>query len=76
MLVPEALVQGREGNGGQIWIMEDGRLNLRRVVFGQGTLDGRLPVIQGLPEGARVLAALPSGLRQGRRATAQSGDRP
>lgn len=76
VLVPEVLVQGRDGNGGQIWTLEDGRLNLRRVVFGQGTLDGRLPVIQGLPEGARVLSALPSGLRQGRRATAQSGGRP
>lgn len=76
VLVPEALVQGRDGNGGQIWTLEEGQLNLRRVVFGQGTLDGRLPVIQGLPEGARVLAALPSGLRQGRRATVQPGGRP
>lgn len=73
VLVPEALVFERDGNSGQIWILEKGQLNRCQVVFGQSTLDGRLPVIQGVPEGAQVLSALPSGLRQGRKATVQSG---
>ncbi len=76
ILVPQALVQGFDGSGGKIWTLEDGRLNLRRVALGQGTLDGRLPVMQGLPSGARVLAELPAGLRQGRRATAREEGRP
>lgn len=76
VLVPQTLVQGYDGSGGQIWTLEDGRLNLRRVALGQGTLDGRLPVIQGLPAGSQVLGALPTGLRQGRRATVQMVGQP
>ena len=76
VLVPETLVFERDGSSGQIWTLEQGQLNKRRVIFGQSTLDGRLPVIQGMPEGAQVLAALPSGLRQGRKATVQSGGTP
>lgn len=76
VLVPQALVQGYDGSGGQIWTLEEGRLNLRRVALGQGTLDGRLPVIQGLPAGAQVLGVVPAGLRQGRRATVKAVDQP
>lgn len=76
VLVPETLVQGYDGKSGEIWTLENGRLNLRRVALGQGTLDGYLPVIQGLPEGGFVLAVLPTGLRQGRRATAHLEGRP
>ena len=75
VLIPETLVQGYDGKGGKIWTLEHGHLNLRRVVLGQSTLDGRLPVIGELPEGAQVLAELPTGLRQGRRATEQIGGR-
>lgn len=74
VLIPQVLVQGYDGSGGQIWTLEDGRLNLRRVTLGQSTLDGRLPVIQGLPAKAQVLKSLPTGLRQGRRATVQAVD--
>lgn len=76
VLVPQALAQGFDGSAGQIWTLEDGRLNLRRVTLGQSTLDGRLPVLQGLPTGAQVLSAFPRGLRQGRRATAQGEAQP
>ena len=76
VLVPQSLVQGFDGTGGEVWTLEDGRLALRRVVLGQGTLDGRLAVLQGLPAGSRVLSALPAGLRQGRRAVAQTESKP
>jgi HlyD family secretion protein len=76
ILLPQTVVQGFDGTGGEIWTLEDGRLNRRRVVLGQGTLDGRLPVIKGLPPGAQVLAALPGGLRLGRGATAQADGQP
>lgn len=76
VLVPQSLVQGFDGTGGDIWTLEDGRLALRHVALGQGTLDGRLAVLQGLPVGAQALSALPAGLRQGRRATAQTDSKP
>lgn len=76
MLVPQVLVQGYSGSGGQIWTLEDGRLNLRQVSLGQSTLDGRLPILSGLPTGAQVLAVLPNGLRQGRMALPKPGARP
>lgn len=76
VLVPQSLVQGFDGTGGEIWTLEHGRLALRRVVLGQGTLDGRLAVLQGLPAGSQVLSALSAGLRQGRRATAMAENRP
>jgi HlyD family secretion protein len=76
LLVPQALVQGFDGTSGEIWTLEDGRLNQRRVILGQGTLDGRLPVIEGLPAGAQALAALPGNPRQGRRAVAQTQSQP
>ncbi|MFH1035207.1 MAG: HlyD family efflux transporter periplasmic adaptor subunit [Pseudomonadota bacterium] len=76
VLVPQAVVLNLAGNEGEIWTLEDGRINRRRVAFGQGTLDGRLAVITGLPPEARPLAALPAGLRIGRRAVAQAEARP
>mgnify|MGYP000929365341 CR=1 FL=1 len=76
LLIPQVLVQGYSGNSGQIWTLENGRLYLRQVTLGQSTLDGRLPVLAGLPTGAQVLAALPRGLRQGRRAALQAEARP
>ena len=76
VLVPQSLVQRFDGTGGEVWTLEDGRLALRRVVLGQGTLDGRLAVLQGLPAGSRVLSAVPAGLRQGRRAVAQTESKP
>lgn len=76
ILLPQALLQGFDGSGGEIWTLEEGRLGRRRVVVGQGTLDGRLPIIKGLPPGAQALAALPGGLRPGRRAVPQREGQP
>ena len=58
------------------WVVEDGRLRQREVTFGQRTLDSRLEIVGGLPEGARVVSTLPSGMREGRKAKVAEGVAP
>ena len=67
VLVPETAVIGLAEDGGTVWTLEHGRLAQRRVSLGPQLLDGRLPVLSGLPDGAE--AVLPqAGLRVGRAA--------
>jgi len=73
LLVPQVAVERFDGQRGTVWTVEDGRLARRTLAFGQRTLDGRLPVVDGLPEGARVVTAPPAGLREGRRADVAGG---
>ncbi|HUZ71742.1 MAG TPA: efflux RND transporter periplasmic adaptor subunit [Stellaceae bacterium] len=61
---PAAVTDYRDGHG-TVWTVENGRLERRRVTFGHELLDGRLPVVDGLPDGAEVVAAPASGLRVG-----------
>lgn len=68
VLVPEVAVDGFDHSTGTVWTVEGGELQRRRVDFGQRTLDSRLEIVAGLPDGARVLKALPDGLRPGRAA--------
>lgn len=70
LLVPETAVVGFDGTRGTVWTLEDGELRRRDVVFGHRTLDSRLEIVGGLPDGARVLSALEAGLREGRGARA------
>lgn len=69
LLVPQTAVEGFDGTSGRVWTVEDGRLGRREARFGRRTLDGRLELAGGLPEGAKVVVDLPSGLREGRQAT-------
>jgi len=73
-LVPQAAVVGLQGKHGIVWTVENGRLALRPVMFGQRTLDGRLEIVDGVPNGALVVVRLESGLREGRSATVRKGD--
>jgi HlyD family secretion protein len=66
LLVPEIAISGFDGTEGTVWTVEDDRLHRRRVSFGQQTLDGRLEIVAGLPEGALVVGELRDGLREGR----------
>lgn len=68
LLVPQTEVEGFDGRRGAVWTVEDGRLARRTLGFGRRTLDGRLEVIDGLPDGARLVNAAAPGLREGRRA--------
>ncbi len=77
VVVPEAGVQdfaGDRATGGRgtVWTLEHGRLAQRNVTFGPELLDGHLPILSGLPDGAGVV--LPqAGLSVGRAATVAKG---
>jgi len=66
--VPPTAVSERTGDSGKVWTVEDGKLRQRTVSFGPELLDGRLPIISGLPEDAQVVIAPQSGLAAGRAA--------
>lgn len=76
LLVPEAVIDGFDGTTGTVWTVEDGELHRREVAFGQRTLDSRLEIVSGLPEGAQVVITLRRALREGRAATAQKETSP
>lgn len=66
LLVPEIAVEAIDADEGRVWTVEEGVLHQRRVGFGHRTLDARLEIRSGLPEGARVVTVLRPGLREGR----------
>ena len=71
VLVPQVAVMDFTHDKGTVWTFERGKIGKRTVTFGPQLLDGRLPVLSGLPEGASVV--LPqSGLRVGRAAAIAS----
>ena len=66
LLVPIAAVEGFDGRQGMVWTVEGGALARRKISFAHRTLDGRLEVAGGLPDGARVVTRLVPGLSEGR----------
>jgi len=75
VVVPQTAVTDLADNKGTVLTLENGRLAKRLVTFGPQLLDGGLPVLAGLPEGAAVV--LPqSGLRVGERASAATTSAP
>ncbi|MBV1703158.1 MAG: efflux RND transporter periplasmic adaptor subunit [Hyphomicrobiales bacterium] len=70
LLVPEAAILGLSKTGGEVWTLEDGRLQKRKVTLGDRLLDGRFEITSDLPDHAEVLTKLPGGLRIGRAAIA------
>lgn len=76
LLVPEAAIENFDGTKGTVWTVEDGDLRRRDVALGQRTLESRLEITDGLPEGAYVVTALRPGLREGRSARMQEGAQP
>jgi len=69
LLVPEAAIVGLAKNRGTVWTVEDGHLQQHEVMLGHRLLDGRYEITGGLPDKARVVVQLRSGLREGRSAT-------
>jgi HlyD family secretion protein len=66
LLVPEVAIEDLKSDRGTVWTVEDGRLARRDVTIGHRMLDGQIEILDGIPDGARVLASLPNGLRVGR----------
>jgi HlyD family secretion protein len=67
-MVPQAAVTDYKQGRGTVWAVEDGRLTPYRVRFGAASLDGRLPVLEGLPADAAIAATLPDHPEAGQRA--------
>ena len=67
LVPPTAVADLRDGHG-TVWTVEDDRLSRREVRFGSELLDGRLPIVDGLPPNALVVKAPVSGMRVGRAA--------
>ena len=76
VLVPQTAVSGLADRAGVVWTLEQGKLAQRRVSFGPALVDGRLPIVAGLPDGAEVVLAPQAGLRIGRAATVAGGAAP
>jgi HlyD family secretion protein len=66
-VAPQAVSDLHHGEGA-VWTVEQGRIERRQVTFGPELLDGRLPIVGGLPASAAVVSAPVSGLRVGRAA--------
>jgi HlyD family secretion protein len=58
-------IRGREATA---WTVENGQLQQRTVTIGQRTLDGRIEIAGGLPEGVEVVDGPVAGLKTGRAA--------
>lgn len=57
-------IKGRQATA---WTVENGRLQQRQVSLGHRTLDGRVEIASGMPEGAELVDSPATGLRVGRR---------
>jgi HlyD family secretion protein len=66
LMVPEAAIEQFDGTTGIVWTIEDGRLSRRRVSFGKRSLDGRIEVSGGLPEGVAIATTIAPGFRETR----------
>jgi HlyD family secretion protein len=66
-------INGRQATA---WTVEDGRLQLREVGLGHRTLDGRVEIVSGVPEGAEIVNGSTSGLRVGRGVTIAAKEEP
>jgi HlyD family secretion protein len=61
-------VHGYDGRQGWVWTVEAGRLQRRLVKFRHRTEDAKLEIVDGLPEGVRVVTRIEDGFREGRSA--------
>lgn len=75
LVPPTAVLNPKQGHG-TVWTVEEGRLKQQQVTFGPQLLDGKLPIIEGVPNGARVVTELANGLRIGRSARIVEGQTP
>jgi HlyD family secretion protein len=75
-LVKLSALSGIKGSEATAWTVEDGRLQQRSVELGQRTLDGRVEIASGLPEGVELVDGPPTGFRLGRKVTIAVGRKP
>lgn len=70
LFVPLRLIEGYDGRSGTLWLVENGRLDKRRLQLGDRLLDGRVEVKSKIPEGVALVIDDRPDLRKGRAAHA------
>lgn len=68
LMVPEVAITGFEGHRGRVWLVRDGRLEQVELTFGARDDRGRVEVTGSLPDDAAIVAQIPQGATEGRRA--------
>tara|TARA_R110002072_G_scaffold42848_2_gene120726 strand:- start:1854 stop:3017 length:1164 start_codon:yes stop_codon:yes gene_type:complete len=76
LMVPETAIENFSGTTGMVWTIEGGELRRRKVGLGHRTLDSRLEITGGVPDGAFVVRTLRPGLREGRAAKVLEESQP
>lgn len=66
ILIPERAIQGFDGAHGNVWVVDNGTLQHRRIAFGPRTNDGRVVVAEKLANGVQLVRDAPTGASQGR----------
>ena len=66
LMVPESAISGYDGHRGRVWLVREGRLSQAELTFGARDDKGRAEVIDGVPQGASIVALPPKGVAQGR----------
>lgn len=74
-MVELASLQAVKGREALVWTLEDGRLRQRPVTLGRRTLDGRVEIVDGVPDDVPVVIGPVEGLRIGRAATPASTEK-
>jgi HlyD family secretion protein len=64
-------INGRQATA---WTVENGRLQQRKVALGHRTLDGRVEIVSGVPDGAEIVDGPIAGLEVGRKAAIVAGE--
>jgi len=68
LMVPEVAITGFDGHRGRVWLVRDGRLEQVELSFGARDDRGRVEVTGSLPDDAAIVARIPQGATEGRRA--------
>lgn len=68
LMVPEVAITGFDGHRGRVWLVRDGRLEQVELTFGARDDRGRVEVTGSLPDNAAIVAQIPQGATEGRRA--------
>lgn len=68
LMVPEVAITGFDGHRGRVWLVRDGRLEQAELTFGARDDRGRVEVMGSLPDDAAIVARIPQGATEGRRA--------
>ena len=70
---PDARKEGDEATDHR---HKDGKLQQRRGTLGHRTIDGRVEIVSGVPEGAQLVTSPTTGLTIGRRVVIAPSEKP